>query len=196
MRIPIQSRLHKKVAARTVLVFLTAYFVSLLVWLPIKGGYGYVTTAIASKLAAGLTDAKVEEISTAKDVVQVTFTPLRKRSDMLVDIPVPTSSYTFNMPLTAGIMAALYPFIARKARAYSEALTMLFGVHLLFVFSLEAKELTEVFIRQGLVVSSIPRIAAYQFLWGFVDNMIIRFQPFLIGFYVFIRFGRKKEAAD
>ncbi len=195
MRIPIQSKLRKKVAARTVLVFLAVYFVSLLVWLPIKGGYGYLTTAIASKLAAGLSDAKVEEISSAKDVVQVTFLPFRKRSDILVDIPVPTSSYTFNTPLTVGIMAALYPFIVRRARAYVEALAMLFGVHLLFVFSFEVKELTEVFIRQGLVVSSTPRIAAYQFLWQFVDNMVIRFEPFLIGFYVFVRFGRKKEGA-
>ncbi len=191
-----QSQLPKKVAARTVLVFLVAYFVSLLIWLPIKDGYGYLTTSIASKLAAGLTDAKVEEISTTKDVVQVTFSPLRKRSDMLVDIPVPTSSYTFNTPLTVGIMAALYPFITRRTRAYSEALAMLFGVHLLFVFSLEAKELTEVFIRQGLAARSTTRIVAYQFLWGFVDNMVIRFEPFLIGFYVFLRFGRKKEATD
>jgi hypothetical protein len=190
-----QSQLRKKVAARTVLVFLTVYFVSLLVWLPIKDGYGYMITAIASKLAAGLSDAKVEEISSAKGVVEVTFIPFGKRSDILVDIPVKTSSYTFNMPLTAGIMAALYSFIVRKARAYSEALAMLFCVHLLYVFSLEAKELTEVFMKEGLSVSSVPLIAAYQFLWGFVDNMMIRFEPFLIGFYVFLRFGRKKAAA-
>jgi len=191
-----QSGPRKKVAARAVLVFLSVYFVSLLVWIPIKGGYGYVITTIASKLAAGLGDAKVEEISSAKDVVQATFTPLSKRSDMLVDIPVRTSSYTFNTPLTAGIMAVLYPFIARRARAYSEALAMLFSVHLLFVFSFEAKELTEVFMSQGLAVSNSPRSAAYQFLWGFVDNMVIRFEPFLIGFYLFLRFGRKKETAD
>lgn len=190
-----QSALHKKVAARTVLVFLAAYFIALLVWIPVKGGYGYLTTAIASKLAAGLRDSRVEEISATKDVIQVTFTPMRQRSDMLVDIPVPTSRYTFNLPLTIGIMAALYPFIARRVRAYGEALAMLFGVHLLFVFSLEAKELTEVFMKQGLVGQSIPRIAAYQFLWGFVDNMVIRFEPFLIGIYVFLRFGRKKASA-
>lgn len=190
-----QNPLYKKLAARTVLIFLAAYFVSLLIWLPVKGGYGYLITSIASKLAAGLTDAKVEEITTAKDEAQVTFAPLSKRSDMLVDIPVPTSSYTFNTPLTVGILAALYPFISRRARAYSEALTMLFGVHLLFVFSLEAKELTEAFIRQGLAVESVPRIIVYQFLWGFTDNMVIRFEPFLIGFYVFLRFGRK-EATD
>jgi hypothetical protein len=191
-----QSALLKKLAARTVLVFLGVYFMALLVWLPVKGGYGYLTTAIASRFAAGLTDSKVEEISSAKGVVQVTFAPLDRRSDMLVDIPVSISSYTFNTPLTVGILAALYPFIARRARAYSEALAMLFLVHLLFVFSFEAKELTEVFIRQGLVVQSMPRVAAYQFLWGFVDNMVIRFEPFLIGFYVFLQFGRKKEAAE
>lgn len=190
-----QSLLRRKVAVRTVLVFLVAYFVSLLVWLPIKGGYGYLTTAIASKLAAGLTDAKVEEMSSAKDMVEVTFTPLGKRSDILVDIPVRTSSYTFNMPLTAGIMAALYSFITRRVRAYGEALAMLFFVHLLFVFSLEANELTDIFIKEGFAVSSVFRVAAYQFLWGFADNMVIRFEPFLIGFYVFFRFGRKKEAA-
>jgi hypothetical protein len=191
-----QSLLSKKVFARTALVFLTAYFISLLIWLPIKDGYGYVTTSIASKLAAGLTDAKVEEISSAKNVVEVTFTPLRKRPDMLVDIPVRISSYTFNMPLTVGIMAALYPFITRRAKAYGQALVMLFGVHLLFVFSLETKELTEVFMSQGLIVTNTLRIAAHQFLWQFVDNMVIRFEPFLIGFYVFLRFGIKKEATD
>ena len=190
-----QSLLHRKVAARTVLVFLVAYFVSLLVWLPIKGGYGYLTTAIASKLAAGFTDAKVEEMSSAKDMVEVTFTTLGKRSDILVDIPVRTSSYTFNMPLTAGIMAALYSFITRRVRAYGEALAMLFCVHLLFVFSLEANELTAIFIKEGLAISNVFRVAVYQFLWSFVDNMVIRFEPFLIGFYVFFRFGRKKEAA-
>lgn len=189
-----QSGLRKRMVVRTVLVFLAAYFISLLVWIPIKGGYGYVTTAIASKLAAGLSDAKVEDISLTKDVVQVTFVPLLKKSDMLVEIPVPISGYTFNTPLTVGIMAVLYPFITRRARAYSEALAMLFSVHLLFVFSLEAKELTEVFMKQGLAVQSIPKIAVYQFLWQFVDNMVIRFEPFLIGCYVVFRFGRKKEA--
>ena len=190
-----QSVLRNKTAARTVMVFLAAYLVSLLIWLPIKDGYGYLTTAIASKLAAGLTDAKVKQISSAKGVVEVTFTPFR-RSSMFVTIPVPISMYTFNMPLTAGIMAALYPFIARRARAYSEALAMLFGVHLLFVFSLEAKELTQAFISRGLEAPSVPRIVAHEILWGFVYNMAIRFEPFLIGVYVFFRFGRKKEATD
>jgi hypothetical protein len=191
-----QSWLRKQVAARTVLVFLSAYFISLLVWLPIKGEYGYLTTTIASKLAAGLKDARMEEISTADDVVKVTFTPLRKEPEIHVNVLVRISHYAFNMPLTAGIMVALYPFISRRARAYGEALAMLIGVHLLYVFSFEVRELTEVFMRRGLDVPSIPRFNAYLFFSKFVGNVLIRFEPFFIGIYVFLRFGRKKEPAD
>lgn len=55
------------------------------------------------------------------------------------------------------------------------------------------KELTQVFIDMGLKKVNKTRIFAYQFLWTFTDNMVIRFEPFLIGVYMFIRFkaGRK-----
>jgi hypothetical protein len=80
---------RKKVAARTVLVFLSAFLIALFIWIPIKGKYGGVTTFIASKFAAGLKDAKVVEVRAEKDVVLVTFTPLRSRASMLVDIRYP-----------------------------------------------------------------------------------------------------------
>ncbi len=183
---------RRKISALTVLVFLAAYLASLMVWLQVKDGYGYATTFIASRLAAELKDARVEEISFAKDLVQVTFSPLLGRHDLLVDVPVRTSHYTFNTPLTVGIMAAVYPFITRRARAYAEALAMLFGVHLIYIVSLETKELTEVFVGQGLAAPGVFRTASYQFIWGFVDNMVLRFEPFLIGFYIFLRFGRSR----
>ncbi|MDA8077661.1 MAG: hypothetical protein M0Z79_01865 [Nitrospiraceae bacterium] len=185
---------HKLVALRTAILFLSVYLVSLAVWIPVKDRYGYAITVIASKLAAGLKDARLEEITADKDIIQTTFSPYRKRSGVLVDIPVPVSAYTFNAPLTFGIMAALYPFISRRARAYGEALVMLLFVHFLFVFSLEAKELTQVFMSRGIVALSLPRLMLYQFLWSFVDNMVIRFEPFLIGFYVYVRFGAKGAA--
>ena len=180
----------RKTAARTVLVFFVAYLCALLLWIPVKRGYGYVTTVIASKLVAGLKETRLEELKEEKDMVQATFTPLRGDSGMLVDIPVPISAYTFNVPLTIGIMAAVYPFIRRRTRAYAEALAMLFSVHLLFVFSLEAKQLTEVFMESGIVSQSTPSLMFYQFLWGFTDNMVIRFEPFLLGFYILLRFGK------
>ena len=101
-----------------------------------------------------------------------------------------TSSYTFNAPLTFAIMTAMYQFISNRKRAYGEALLILLSVHLLYVFSSEAKMLTDVLTERGLEKTSIPRIFFYQLLWGFTDNMVIRFEPFLIGFYMFIRFKK------
>ena len=87
-------------------------------------------------------------------------------------------------------MTALYLFIRRRRRAYAEAILILLAVHLLYVFSLELKTLTEILIQRGIAKESAPQLVLSQFLWSFTDNMVIRFEPFLIGFYMFMRFGR------
>lgn len=139
-----------------------------------------------------LKDVRFEEMTEKKDIISGTFSrPLpESKFDVLIDIPIKTSSYTFNVPLTFAIMAALFPFITRKGRAYAEVLFILFGVHLLYVFSLEANSLTKFLIERGWDVIGRPRLFAYQFLWEFTNNMVIRFEPFLIGFYMFIRFRK------
>jgi hypothetical protein len=157
-------------------------------WIPAKDHYSKAVVFVSSKLAAGLKSAKFEELAAEHDLLQVTFSPLAMKS-MLVDITVKTSSYTFNAPLTFAIMSALYFYLTKRARAYAEALLMLFLVHFLYVFSLEAKELTEVFASRGIGTIGSPSMIFYQFLWSFTDNMIIRFEPFLIGFYMYMRFG-------
>jgi hypothetical protein len=158
----------------------------------VKNHYGYVVTSIASELVGVLKEVRFEEINQKKDVMEGTFSrPLPgNRSDLLIDIPIKTSSYTFNAPLTFAIMVTLFPFIKRRGRAYGEAFFILFGVHLLYVFSLETNSLTTVFIERGWDAVSKPRLFAYQFLWEFTKNMVIRFEPFLIGFYMFIRFRK------
>ncbi|PXF52168.1 MAG: hypothetical protein C4B57_11350 [Deltaproteobacteria bacterium] len=58
----------------------------------------------------------------------------------------------------------------------------------LYVFSLEAKGLTEMFMHTGLEPMNKVKLAFYQFFWSFTNLMVIRFGPFLIGIYVFLRF--------
>lgn len=178
-----------KTALAAAAIFLCVYLLSLVSWLQVKDYYGYAVTYIASKGLMLIKDVRLEEMTLEKDVIQPTFSHLR-HDNVLIDIPIKTSTYIFNAPLTFAIMAALYLFITRRPRAYAEALLMLLLIHLLFVFSLGAKELTEIFIDRKLEKMSLQRLFAYQFLWGFVDNMAIRFEPFLIGFYIFIRFRR------
>jgi len=177
---------------RTVLIFLCSYLFFLILWIQVKNYYGYVVTYVASELVAVLKDVRFEEMKQKEDVIQGTFSrPLPgNKADVLIDIPIKTSSYSFNAPLTFAIMATLFPFTRRKGRAYTEALFILFGVHLLYVFSLEANSITTVFIERGWDVIGRPRLFVHQFLWEFTNNMVIRFEPFLIGFYMFIRFRK------
>lgn len=178
--------LNKQIIIRTVIVFLVSYLISLFLWIQVKDYYGYAVTFTASKLVGGLKDVKLDKIVQERDIIRVIFNPSRYKMGIIVK----TSPYLFNAPLTFGIMAALYIFISRKRRAYAEAILMLLCVHLLYVMSYEAKLLTEFSMSKGIEAVSYPRLFVYQFLWVFTENMVIRFEPFLIGVYVFIKFRK------
>jgi len=189
MQEPIQRPLLKKKVFKAVAIFLVSYVIFLFLWIQVKDSYGTAITVTASKLVTLVKNVNFEEKMVSGDTVEATFAPSNRR-EMLIDIPVRTSSYTFNAPLTFSLMSALFPFVRRRRRAYAEAVMILLAVHLLYVFSLELKTLTEVLIQRGIARESVPQLFISQFLWSFTDNMVIRFEPFLIGFYMFIRFGK------
>jgi hypothetical protein len=184
--------LNKSTIFKIIAIFLIAYFISLFIWIQVKDRYCYTTAFITSKIVAGLKDAKLEDISVQEGVVQVTFSPLDEKVFMMVTIPIKTN-YTFNAPLTIGIMAALYLFIKNRKRAYTEVALILLTVHILYVFSFEMKELTEFFMNRGVEKVNQPKAYLYQFLWVFTRSMIIRFEPFLIGFYMYMRFAQQSS---
>lgn len=169
-------------------LFVCLFFVFLLLWLPVKNSYGYMIVSVASRLVMLVKDVRVEEITREQDTIQVTFSHIKIKTDLLIDIPVKTSAYTFNMPLTFALVAAIWFFTARRKRAFAEAFLLILTVHLLYVFSLEANELTGILTDRNVETASLPFRAALQFIWGFTDNMVIRFEPFLIGLYTFLRF--------
>jgi hypothetical protein len=186
------QRTHKKPAFKkaifqAILLFVCSYLIFLILWIQIKDRYGYIVSMIASELVSVVKDVKFEEIKEEKGIVQATFSS-RRMSNLLLDLPVKVNSFTFNVPLTLGILVALFPFVRRRWGAYAQALLILFGVHLLYVFSFEANSLTTTLIQRGLEAVNKLSLVFYQFLWEFTNNMVIRFEPFLIGFYVFIRF--------
>lgn len=189
MQEPKQRLLRRKKVFGAVVIFFVSYVFFLFLWIQVKDFYGTAVTVTASKLITLVKNVGFEESTRNEDIVEATFAPSSQR-EVLIDIPVRTSSYTFNAPLTFSLMAALFLFIRKKKRAYAEALLILLAIHLLYVFSLELKTLTEVLIQRGTEKESIPQLFITQFLWSFTDNMAIRFEPFLIGFYMFIRFGR------
>lgn len=175
---------------RSVAVFIVSYLIFLVLWIAVKDHYGRGVTFTASKVAAGVKDLTFEEMTREQDVIQATFSPRGRGSQILIDIPVKTSSYAFNAPLTLAIMTVLYPFIRKRKKAYAQALLLLLSVHILYVFSLEVKTATDILVDKGLEKSGTVSGVLYQFLWSFTDNMVVRFEPFLIGFYMYVRFRK------
>lgn len=187
MQRPLKQLINKSAILRIVLIFIASYLISLLLWILVKDQYCYTLAYVTSKVVAGLKDAKVEAVTFEERLVKATFSSLEGRRSLLVDIPIQTN-YTFNAPLTMAIMACFYLFIGRKMRAYAEVFLILLCVHFLYVFSLEMKQITETFMRAGIEKVNKPEAYTYQFLWIFTRSMIIRFEPFLIGFYMYMRF--------
>ncbi len=183
-----RKRQSLKATIRTVAVFIISYIVFLVLWIQIKDYYGYAVAYTGAKLVMFVKDVRLEEMrEPEKDMVEVTFSPM-KNLNILIDLRVKTSSYTFNAPLTIAIMASLLPYLKRRKRAIIEAMIILLVVHHLYVFSFYAKNLTNILIDRHIESQRLYRLILYQFLWQFTDNMVIRFEPFLIGFYMFIRF--------
>jgi hypothetical protein len=184
------AKLSLKLILKTVLIFIISYCFFLILWIQVKDYYGYGMTMTASKIIAAMKDLEINAVNQNDERVQITFTPYRINRNVLIDIPVKTNTYTFNTPLTLAIMSSLFLFIRKRPRAYTEAMLLLFIVHLLFITTFELKELTTVLMNMKLETVSQARIIIYEFLWGFTDNMVIRFEPFLIGFYLYMRFRR------
>lgn len=180
----------QKKALKVVLIFIGAYLIFLILWINIKDYYGYAIIHSVSNMVMPIKDVMLESITRKGDIIEVTFNKLAYRGEIKAHTSVKTSNYTFNVPITLAIMAALHLFIKRKKSAYLEAVLILLFVHVLYVFSLEAKGLTEMFMHNGLEPMNKVKLAFYQFLWSFTDNMVIRFEPFLIGIYVFLRFRK------
>lgn len=188
---PLKKQMSKRIILKTVVIFLISYPIFLILWIQVEDYYGYTVTFITSEMMPLIEDVHFEEMKEEKGMIQATFSrPVNNREALLIDISIYTAYYTFNAPFTFGIMATLFPFIRKRWKAYGEALFILFGVHLLYVFSVEANSLTKVFVEGGLEAASKLRLLAYHYLREFMNNMVIRFESFLIGFYIFIRFRK------
>ncbi len=186
--------LFRSVILKASLIFVVSYLVSLFVWLGIKGYYGLVITTIASYAITLFQGVDIVSIVRNGDLVSVGFIPEKYGVQILkTTIDVPISNYTFNAPLTFAIMAAFYPFLKSK-RIYIEALLILVVVHFLFVFSLEGEKLSGALETQGYTKGGAATQIFWEFLWGFINNMVVRFEPFLIGAYLYFFRNRTPSA--
>ncbi len=181
-----------------VALFLAAYALFLVVWIQIKPYYGGALARVGGGLAAWTAGFKMGEVRQGEDVAEIGFkhvgmTP-KGIGELLVDISISVSSYSFNVPLTLALVAGLFPFFKWRTRSLVEVGFLLLFIHLLYIYSYCILHL---FRKMSAAEIRTPAEAArllLEFLWGFSDNMIIRFEPFLAAVYLWLRETRRGRA--
>jgi hypothetical protein len=157
----------------------------------VKDYYGYAITLSASKMVQLLKNVKLHELNLQKDAVHTAF--IRSdgsEAEKPIRIRISTMPYTYNSPFTFGVMASLYLFLRRRRRAYSEAVLLLICSHFILVLSIEARVLTEDL--SAIESDGVHRIIRFmcKYFSIFMTQMVSRFEPFLLGSYLFIRFRK------
>lgn len=172
-------------------LFLVAYIALIFLWIQLKPYYGLTMAHIGTRLAAWTPGFRVQHIEQDDEIATVTLTrPLMTKKglgDFQIELKLSVSNYSFNVPLTFALVISLSAFFHWRKHMLLEVSLFLFLVHLLYVFSFCSFQLYYQLAQAGIKVPS--RFTQYfiQFLWGFTDNMIIRFESFLVIAYLWLR---------
>ncbi len=181
---------------RISLTFLAAFVVTLLIWLAVGKFYGYAITTISAHAIAPAKNLKLDMVKFSEKEKNSISTFFRTQKVLTKNIgliqEVNYGHFTFNIPLTVGIVAAFIPFI-RKKRVYIEIAVLLISIHIIYVFFLEGLKLTEALLRTGYEKPNEAKLVFWQFSEGFIKSMVLRFEPFLIGAYLYFSRTRGLE---
>jgi len=192
-----KKKLFNRKLIISLLIFIVSFVLFLLLWLNVVDYYGKGILNIASHTTAWVKNIDFEGINVKKDgQLGAQFFIFRNRKELRININFDFSTFTFNAPLTFAIMAALFLYIKNRKRAYIEALLILVLIHLIYVFTSEAGRIGYIMARNHLETASELQLFAWQFTWGLIDSMVIRFEPFLIGFYIYLRFSSSPFKAE
>jgi hypothetical protein len=173
------------------LVFASAYFLFLLMWIQIKPYYGSFLTYLGAHLAGATAGLELDKINHDRDVARITYarTVMSKGNvgEVLLDLRVSVSNYSFNVPLSFAMAAGLFVFFKWRWRYIIEISVFLILVHILYIYSYCTLNGFKELSKAGLEDPSAAVQFLLQFIWAFTDNMVIRFEPFLVAAYLWLR---------
>ncbi len=188
MREKLKQAIAKSAVIRAVIVFLAVYAILTVLWIKAKDIYGYGITFVASKVVETAKGAPLENLLTEKDVVVAIFGTPGTANHVQIAVPVKVSLFSTNVPLVLSLLISIFPFIRRRIKAYSAAVSTLLLFHLVHVSLFETLQLSSTFMSRGIEQPSSFRLSVYQFLWGITEHASMGFAPFLIVFIIFISF--------
>jgi hypothetical protein len=193
---------------RAAALFLVSYGVFVAVWIKAGGCYGLAVASAGGYLVSYVKDVEVVSVKAENGAVTIEFVPARSLPGPESKLTLPTSSYTFNVPVTFAILAALYPSLRKLSRKNAEtkknktltvafllisAIAILLFIHLFYVFTFYGDKISTGLIEQGYKTHGYETVERQRaFLWhlGFFisESFLIRFEPFIVGFYAYARY--------
>ena len=174
-------------------LFVVSYIVFLLMWVQVKSYYGMGINKAGTYAASFVHDMQVEKFEQGREVGQITLSRTistsRGLGDLVLDIKVNVSNYSFNVPLTLALIVSLYPIFRWRKFPILEALCILIAMHFMYVFSYCNYEVYRHLVQANVITYSNTMHFLVEYLWVFMDNMVVRFEPFLLAVYLWIRAG-------
>ena len=191
-------RLRNKILL-AVLTFLVVYIFSLILWIQVKPYYGYVLTQVGTRLAAWSTGLRVRSIGLEEEGISVCFAgPVlteKGLGELIVELKIVVSSFTYNVPLTIALVAGLLPFFKWRKRYLAEIVILLLFVHLLYIYLFCTLQVFYKLWLSNAGGHSDSVQLFLEFMWTFTQNLVIPFEPFLVAVYLWLR-GRESSGSD
>jgi hypothetical protein len=182
-----------------VAVFFLSYVLLLFIWVQVKPFYGNFLAHVGAQLSAWTTGARLNEIEQDSEVANISFLYYAVTSDGSGDIILKTSisvsNYSFNVPLTFALIAGLFVIFRWAPGTILESCLILIGIHLAYIYFYCTLQIFYQLAVGHIMAPSKWIQFLLQFLWGFTDNLIIRFEPFLIAVYLWLRQTLRARAA-
>ena len=183
---------NKKRIIAAFLIFAAVYPLCLVVWISfVKPTYGLVVGETGTYLAAATFQTRLETFEKGKEVLDIVHAkPMITAegiADSVIQLKLYISNFSFNLPLTLAIMIALLPIFHWRPLHLCEAIGLIVFVHLLFVYFFNAAHIYGSLTQMKVIEPSLVKTAFWEFSWTFIDNLVIRFEPFLVIVYLWLR---------
>ncbi len=186
--------------ALSILLFIVSYILFLFLWLHFKGLYGELVTNLGARSAALVTGSVVEKVvfQDEKATVDFIYQALTARgpANLHFDAVLFVSKYSYNLPLTLAIIVALFPLVKWRSRILIESLFLVLVIHFIYVLTYCNLQIYYALVKSGVKGLWKPEQFFWEFSWAFVNAMVIRFEPFLIGIFLWFRSRTKRRRQE
>jgi hypothetical protein len=170
---------------KIVLLFVVTYPVWLLLWLPAKDYYAAGIAYCGAEFTPMFQKVSFESLEMKHDQIAMKFGfNLPGNRINSASVMINTSTYAFSVPLILALLSAFVPFLEKKKGPVLTIVAAVLGIHFLHVFLDQNYAIAMAFTSAGYMTGGEVWIFCRRYLSEWMEFLVLRFLPFLCGFYL------------